>query len=123
MPIETHTHLLLEGKDVWNKGREPQDFKPYFSFEDFYEKFREAGKLDHTGRVSLSGYNLADAIFHGTNLSQVDFIARRPKRRAQISGTLVLSALTLGNADLTDARFWCLLSGRCKLFQRDTQER
>ena len=49
------------------------EFQPYFSFEDFYEKFRAAGKLDHAGRVSLSGYNLADAIFHGTNLSQVDF--------------------------------------------------
>ena len=74
MPIETDTHLLLEGKDVWNKGRESQDFQPYFSIEDFYEKFREAGKLDRNGRVRLSGYNLADAIFHGTNLSQVDFL-------------------------------------------------
>ena len=103
MPIETYTHLLLEGKDVWNKGRESQNFQPYFSFEDFYEKFREAGKLDHNGRVSLSGYNLADAIFHGTNLSQVDFLD------ADLSGAQFRGARFVGtnfsNADLTDAEF------------------
>ena len=85
MPIETHTHLLLEGKDVWNKGRESQNFQPYFSFEDFYEKFREAGRLDHNGRVRLSSYNLADSIFHGTNLSQVDFL-HADLRRSQFNG-------------------------------------
>ena len=103
MPIETHTHLLLEGKDVWNKGRESQDFQPYFSFEDFYEKFREAGKLAPNGRVSLSGYNLADAIFHLTNLSQVDFFD------ADLSGARFRGARFVGtnffNADLTDADF------------------
>ena len=103
MPIETDTHLLLEGKDVWNKGRESQNFQPYFSFEDFYEKFRAAGKLDHAGRVSLSGYNLADAIFHGTNLSQVDFFD------ADLSGARFRGARFVGtnffNADLTNAEF------------------
>ena len=103
MPIETHTHLLLEGKDVWNEERESQNFQPYFSFEDFYEKFRAAGKLDHNGRVRLSGYNLADATFHGTNLSQVDFLD------VDLSGARFRGARFVGTnffkADLTDADF------------------
>ena len=103
MPIETHTHLLLEGKDVWNKERESQNFQPYFSFEDLYEKFRASGRLDHNGRVSLSGYNLADAIFHGTDLSQVDFFD------ADLTGARFRGARFIGtnffNADLTDADF------------------
>ena len=103
MPIETPTHLLLEGKDVWNKGRESQNFQPYFSFEDFYEKFREAGRLDHNGRVRLSSYNLADAIFHGTNLSQVDFL-HADLRRSQFNG-VSLAGTNFSQADLTDARF------------------
>ena len=103
MPIETDTHLLLEGKDVWNKGRESQNFQPYFSFEDFYEKFREAGKLNRNGRVCLSSYNLADAIFHGTNLSQVDFL-HADLRRSQFNG-VSLAGTNFRQADLTDARF------------------
>ena len=103
MPIETHTHLLLEGKDVWNKERESQNFQPYFSFEDFYEKFREAGKLNRNGRVCLSSYNLADAIFHGTNLSQVDFL-HADLRRSQFNG-VSLAGTNFRQADLTDARF------------------
>ena len=103
MPIETHTHLILEGKDVWNKERESQNFQPYFSFEDFYEKFREAGKLNRNGRVCLSSYNLADAIFHGTNLSQVDFL-HADLRRSQFNG-VSLAGTNFRQADLTDARF------------------
>ena len=56
------------------RGENRRIFSLTSSIEDFYEKFREAGKLDRNGRVRLSGYNLADAIFHGTNLSQVDFL-------------------------------------------------
>ena len=103
MPIDTHTDLLLEGKDSWNKRRDSQEFLPYFSFENFYEKFREADKLDSNGRVRLSSYNLTDATFHGTNLSQVDFL-HADLRRAQFR-VVRLIGTHFGQANLTDAEF------------------
>ena len=103
MAVETHTHWLLEGKDSWNGKRKSHDFRPYFSFEDFAEVFREKGKLDHNGRVSLSGFNLSNATFHGTNLSKVDFFDAN-LRCAQFRGTRLLDT-NFFHADLTKAKF------------------
>ena len=103
MAVETHTHWLLEGKDFWNKKRKSCDFRPYFSSEDFAEVFREKGKLDHNGRVPLSGFNLSNATFHGTNLSKVDFLGTN-LRCARFRGTRLLDT-NFFQADLTTAEF------------------
>ena len=103
MAVETHTHWLLEGKDFWNKKRKSHDFRPYFSFEDFAEVFREKGKLDHNGRVPLSGFNLSNATFHGTNLSKVDFLGTN-LRCVRFRGTRLLDT-NFFQADLTTAEF------------------
>ena len=103
MPIETHTHWLLEGKETWNNRRESCDFRPYFSFEDFIEAFRNAGSLDHNGRVPLSGFNLSGATFHGTNLNRVDFLGA-DLRRARFRGVSLFDTSFL-QADLSNAKF------------------
>ena len=94
---------LLEGKDAWNQRRKLHDFQPYFSFDDLFEVFRNAGRLDQNGRVRLSSFNLADATFHGTNLGQVDLM-HADLRRAQFNGCRFADT-NFRQADLTDAEF------------------
>ena len=103
MPDEKHIEWLLEGKCPWNKRRESHDFCPYFSFEDIFEFFRSAGKLDHNGRVRLNQFNLGDAIFRGANLSQVDFFEAN-LRGANMVGAR-LHKTDFFQADLTNAKF------------------
>lgn len=103
MPTETHTHLLLKGKQTWNNRRELCDFRPYFSFEDFAEEFRKEGNLDHNGRVPLSEFNLSGATFHGTNLNRVDFLGAN-LRGARFRGVSLFDT-NFFQADLTDAKF------------------
>ena len=78
-------------------------FALIFSSEDLAEVFREKGKLDHNGRVPLSGLNLSNATFHGTNLSKVDFLGAN-LRCARFRGTRLLDT-NFFQADLTMAEF------------------
>ena len=103
MPIETHTHWLLEGREAWNNRRSSQGIRPYFSFENIFEEFRDAGKLNHNGRVCLSSYDLSDATFHGTRLNRVDFL-HADLRRARFRG-VSFADTNFRQADLTDAEF------------------
>ena len=94
---------LLEGKAAWNKRRELHSISPRFSFVDFVEVFRQAGQLDHNGRVPLSGYDLSNTVFHGANLSNVDF------QGANLRGSRLLGTrhheTSFFQADLSDAEF------------------
>ena len=103
MPTEKHIDWLLRGRSAWNKKRQEHDFCPYFSFVNIFEVFRNAGKLDHNGRVCLNRFNLGNAVFRGANLSQVDFIETN-LRGASIVGTL-LRRTNFSQADLTNAKF------------------
>ncbi len=103
MANEKHIKWLLEGVEKWNKRRESQDFHPYFASVDITEIFRQAGKLDHNGRVSLSGANLDDAVFYSANLSRVDFYQAK-LRGAKFADT-ILADTDFNGADLTDAFF------------------
>ena len=94
---------LLEGKTAWNKRRELDDFRPRFSFVDFVDIFRQAGQLDHNGRVPLNGFDLSYTNFHGTNLSQVDF------QGTNLQGSRLMGThhhkTNFSQADLTNAVF------------------
>ena len=94
---------LLEGKAAWNKRRESYDRRPRFSFVDFTDVFRQAGKLDHNGRVPLNGFDLSNTDFHGANLSRVDFQGAS-LRGSHLTGTLHHET-SFSQADLTDAEF------------------
>ena len=94
---------LLEGKAAWNKRRTLRDFSPRFSFVDFAEVFREAGQLDHNGRVPLSGFDLSNTVFHGANLSRVDFQGTN-LRGSRLLGTRHHET-SFSQADLTGAEF------------------
>ena len=94
---------LLEGKAAWNKRRALRDFSPRFSFVDFAEVFREAGQLDHNGRVPLSGFDLSNTVFHGANLSRVDFQGTN-LRGSRLLGTRHHET-SFFQADLTGAEF------------------
>ena len=94
---------LLEGKAAWNKRRALHDFSPRFSFVDFAEVFRQAGQLDHNGRVPLSGFDLRNTVFHGANLSRVDFQDAN-LRGSRLFGTRHHES-SFFKADLTDAEF------------------
>ena len=103
MESDEQLELLLAGKTVWNDRRASDDFNPYFSFVNFAETFRMAGKLDQNGRVPLNGYNLNGAHFHGTNLDHVDFI------EADLGGAKMVGVrlrdTNFYKADLTNAEF------------------
>ena len=103
MANEKHIEWLLEGNSAWNQNREAQDFCPNFSFADIFEIFRDAGKLDHNGRVPLNKFNLGGAVFRGANLSRVDFIETN-LRGAKMLGT-VLRDTCFFQSDLTNAEF------------------
>ena len=103
MPNEKHIDWLLDGKTAWNERRESHDFRPYFSFVDIADIFQQAGKLDQNGRVRLNEFDLSDAVFHGANLSQVDF-GKTNLRGAKIVGT-ILRDTSFFQADLTNAEF------------------
>ena len=94
---------LLEGKVAWNKRRELDDFSPRFSFVDFAETFGNDGQLDHNGRVPLSGFDLSNTVFHGANLSRVDFQGTN-LRGCKLLGTRHHET-SFSQADLTDAEF------------------
>ena len=94
---------LLEGKDAWNKRRELHEFRPRFSFVDFVDVFRQAGKLDQNGRVPLNGFDLSYTDFHGTNLSRVDFQEAK-LRESRLIGTRHHET-SFFQADLTNAEF------------------
>ena len=103
MANDGNIEALLVGKTAWNNRRASCGFKPYFSFGSLLETFRAAGKLDPNGRVCLSGFNLRDAHFHGTDLSQVDFI-QADLRGAKMVG-VNLQGTDFSQADLRDAEF------------------
>ena len=94
---------LLEGKTAWNKRRESHDFRPRFSFVDFVEIFRQAGQIDHNGRVPLDRFDLSHTDFHGANLSRVDFQGAN-LRGSRLMGTHHQQT-SFSGADLTDAEF------------------
>ena len=103
MADEKYIAWLLEGKIAWNKRRELHDFRPRFSFVDFVDIFRQAGQLDHNGRVPLDGFDLSHTDFHGTNLSRVDF------QGTNLHGSRLMGThhhkTSFAQADLTDAVF------------------
>ena len=103
MPNQEHIHGLLNGATDWNKKRELYGFQPYFSSVDIAEIFQEAGKLDNNGRACLNEFNLSDALFVGTNLSQVDL------RGANLSGAKLYGrgfrGTNFSKANLTNAEF------------------
>ena len=101
MGNETHIQWLLEGREAWNARRESQDFCPDFWSVDIPERFQEAGKLDHNGRVSLARFNLDDAVFRGANLKQVN-LGQALLRRAKMTGAR-LSGTSFNQADLSCA--------------------
>ena len=103
MPSEEQVHWLLNGATDWKKKRELHGFQPYFSFLRIADVFRKAGKLDHNGRVDLNRYDFSDAVFHGTDLSQVDFI-EADLRRAKLFGTRFQDT-NFSQANLADAEF------------------
>ena len=94
---------ILEGKTAWNKRRELHDFRPRFSFVDFVDMFRQAGQLNHNGRVTLDGFDLSNTDFHGVDLSQVDF------QGTNLQGSRLMGThhheTSFFQADLTDAVF------------------
>ena len=103
MAAESHIEWLLAGQESWNRKRESHEFRPEFWRVNFVEKFRDAGKLDHNGRVPLNRFNLRNALFHGVNLSQVDF------QQADLRGALIVgprfSDTSFFGADLREATF------------------
>ena len=103
MAAESHIEWLLAGQDTWNRKRESHDFRPNFWNANFLEIFRGAGKLARNGRVPLNRFNLRNAIFHGANLSQVDF-QETDLRGARFQGAF-LSDTNFSQANLTDAEF------------------
>ena len=103
MGNETHIQWLLEGREAWNARRESQDFCPDFWSVDIPERFQEAGKLDHNGRVSLARFDLDDAVFRGANLKQVN-LGKALLRRAKMTGA-GLSGTSFNQADLSCAEF------------------
>ena len=113
MADKKHIEWLLEGKSAWNKRRELHDFCPRFSFVDFADEFRQAGQLDHNGRVPLDGFDLSNTVFHGANLSQVDFQGTN-LRGSRLNGTRHYKT-NFFQADLTDAKFGAGYLGEANL--------
>ena len=103
MPITKHVEWLLEGEDAWNNRRKSHDFCPYFSSVDIADVFRDAGRLDHNGRVPLNRFNLSDAVFRRVNLSRVDFIETN-LTGARFTGA-ILRDTSFFQANLTNAEF------------------
>lgn len=96
-----HVGWLLEGVESWNERHQRVPGKGYLFTPDFgraplYWKFREAGKLDDSGRIPLAGVDLSDADLTKADLNLSD-----------LSGAnLELAILTeskLWQADLTNA--------------------
>ena len=112
MANETHIKWLLEGKTLWNQRREEQEFQPDLSCAQLSDLFRDAGKLDHNGRVPLCEFNLSNAIFRGTNLTEVDFL-RANLRDAHMLGA-IFCRTSFSQADLSNATF-----GPCYLGEAD----
>ena len=100
---DENLEALLSGQKTWNIKRAVSDFRPYFSFVNFAEAFRQAGKLDPNGRVPLQRYDLRDTHFHGTDLSRVDF-GQADLRGAKLNG-VVLQDTSFDQADLRNAKF------------------
>ena len=103
MADEKYIEWLLEGETAWNKRRKSHNFRPRFSSISFADIFRQAGQLDHNGRVPLNRFDLSHTVFHGTNLSRVDF------QETNLRGSLLLGTrhhkTNFSQADLTDAEF------------------
>ena len=106
---DEHLKALLCGRKAWNNKRASSEFRPYFSIVNFVEVFRKAGKFDQNGRVPLQGYDLRNAHFHGTDLSQVDF-GQADLRGAKIHARS-LQGTDFHQADLTDAEFALVYAG------------
>ena len=113
MAAESHIEWLLAGQDAWNRKRESHDFRPEFWRVNFVEKFRDAGKLDPNGRVPLDRFNLSNAVFHGTNLSQVDF--QETDLRGARFHAADLFDTNFSQANLTDAEFGLNFLGEANL--------
>ena len=94
---------LLEGRTLGTEGVNCKISAPNFSSVSFFDKFRQAGKLDQNGIVLLSGYDLRCACFHLTDLSHVDF-GQADLRGARLIGTRHYETSFI-QADLTDAVF------------------
>lgn len=103
MTDKKYIEWILEGKTAWNKRRQLHDFRPRFSSVDFVDIFRQAGQLDHNGRVPLNGFDLSYTIFHGTKLNRVDFQGT-DLRGSRLLGTR-LHETNFSHADLTEAEF------------------
>lgn len=115
MTGEEHIKLLLEGKTTWNKKRELHNFHPNFQNVNFPESFRNANKLDHNKRIPLNRFNLSNAVFFRSDLSQVDFI-EADLRAARMIATHFIDT-NFFQADLTDAEFGICYLGEANLSQ------
>ena len=120
MADKKYIEWLLEGKTAWNKRRELHDFRPHFSSVDFVDIFRQAGQLDHNGRVPLNEYDLSYTAFYGTNLSRVDFQGTN-LRESRLLGTRHHKT-NFSQADLTDAEFGVGYLGGADLSSATLQE-
>ena len=113
MADENHIKWLLEGEAAWREKRESHDFLPNFWGANFLEIFRDADQLGQNHRIPLNGFNLTDALFHGANLSQVDF-QHEDLRRARFQGAL-FSGTNFSQANLTCAEFGPYYLGEANL--------
>ena len=103
MANDTHIQWLIEGEAAWNVRRESLNFRPDFSFADIPKSFRQAGKLDHNGRVPLNRFNLSDSNFTGANLSNVDLMGTN-LQRAKMPGAQ-LYGVSFFQTDLSCVEF------------------
>ncbi|KAJ55541.1 hypothetical protein ACMU_12675 [Actibacterium mucosum KCTC 23349] len=102
-----HLEWLLEGVEAWNARREAEEFEPDLSGFDIYEAFKDAGKLDSSGRIPLANADLLKANLRGADLKEADL------REAN------LGEADLREADLREARLWAAKLWGANLIEAD----
>ena len=97
-----HIQWLFEGCDRWNMRRREKGFTPDFSGEDLYRHFSDADKLTSDGHIPLAEFDLHDANFSNSRLSNPFSPASADLRDADLRSA-DFSRANLPNADLAGA--------------------
>ena len=104
-----HIEWLLEGVEAWNARRKNGEVeKPDFEGVDFYQVFRDAGKIDGESRIPLDKVDLSCANLNGANLSGAYLVNADLWRAQAVEAkfwTAIIRGARLDEANLTKASF------------------